>query len=144
MNHRVGKAEPDIGGGGRGAGFTDQNGTSAAVASPPREPRTPLNARVHAYSADQVSESVQAPDGNGNPAGTEVLESSTTSNAATRWPNPSGVGLWHTPVQHLPPFHIHLFAHRPPNCPVGPPDPASILSWFAHHHGSAPGAPWTG
>ena len=56
---RVGKAEPDIGGGGRGAGFTDQNGTSAAVASPPTEPRTPLNARVHAYSADQMSDSVR-------------------------------------------------------------------------------------
>ena len=67
MNHRVGKAEPDIGGGERGAGFTDQNGTSAAVASPPREPRTPLNARVHAYSADQVSDSVRPQMGTPTP-----------------------------------------------------------------------------
>ena len=32
---------------------------SAAVASPPAEPQTLLNARVHAYSADQMSDSVR-------------------------------------------------------------------------------------
>ena len=35
----------------------------------------------------------QAPDGNGIPAATEVLESSTTSNAATRWPTREGCAL---------------------------------------------------
>ena len=83
MNHRVGKAEPDIGGGERGAGFTDQNGNvggggqpSEGTANAAERPR----ARVQRRSGVRLG---QAPDGNANPAGTEVLESSTTSNAAT-------------------------------------------------------------
>ena len=83
MNHRVGKAEPDIGGGGRGGrvhrserhvggGGQPSEGTANAAERP--------RARVQRRSGVRLG---QAPDGNANPAGTEVLESSTTSNAAT-------------------------------------------------------------
>ena len=74
---RVHRSERNVGGGGQ-----PSEGTANAAERP--------RARVQRRSGVRLG---QAPDGNANPAGTEVLESSTTSNGATRWPTREGCAL---------------------------------------------------